>query len=54
MPDLILRKRTRREVDFYSAFRESHGTGGSRSAAGLAGWLHKRGIREVHGGPRRI
>ncbi len=46
--DLILRKGTRREVDSYSAFRENHGPDGSRPATGLAGWLHERGIREVH------
>jgi nicotinamidase/pyrazinamidase len=46
--DLILRKGTRRDVDSYSAFRENHGPDGSRPATGLAGWLHERGIREVH------
>ena len=46
--DLILRKGTRREVDSYSAFRENHGPDGTRPATGLAGWLHERGIREVH------
>lgn len=53
LPDLILRKRTRLEVNFCSAFRERHGTDGSRSATGVAGWLHKHCIREVNGGPRR-
>ena len=46
--DLILRKGTRRAVDSYSAFRENHGPDGTRPATGLAGWLHERGIREVH------
>jgi len=46
--DLILRKGTRREVDSYSAFRENHGPDGNRPPTGLAGWLHERGIREVH------
>ena len=45
---LILRKGTRRAVDSYSAFRENHGPDGTRPATGLAGWLHERGIREVH------
>ena len=46
--DLILRKGSNRLVDSYSAFRENHGPGGSRPATGLAGWLHERGIAEVH------
>jgi nicotinamidase/pyrazinamidase len=46
--DLILRKGTRQQVDSYSAFRENHGPDGTRPATGLAGWLHERGIREVH------
>ena len=46
--DLILRKGTRQQVDSYSAFRENHGPDGSRPPTGLAGWLHERGIREVH------
>lgn len=46
--DLILRKGSRRAVDSYSAFRENHGPEGTRPATGLAGWLHERGIREVH------
>ncbi|MER2176336.1 MAG: nicotinamidase [Stenotrophomonas maltophilia] len=48
MADLILRKGTRREVDSYSALRENHGPDGTRPPTGLAGWLHERGIREVH------
>lgn len=48
MADLILRKGTRRAVDSYSAFRENHGPDGTRPGTGLAGWLHERGIREVH------
>ena len=46
--DLILRKGTHRQVDSYSAFRENHGPRGDRPATGLAGWLHERGITEVH------
>jgi nicotinamidase/pyrazinamidase len=46
--DLILRKGSRQQVDSYSAFRENHGPDGTRPATGLAGWLHERGIREVH------
>jgi nicotinamidase/pyrazinamidase len=46
--DLILRKGTQREVDSYSAFRENIGPHGDRPATGLAGWLHERGIAEVH------
>ncbi|HEL7628980.1 TPA: bifunctional nicotinamidase/pyrazinamidase [Stenotrophomonas maltophilia] len=48
MADLILRKGTRQQVDSYSAFRENHGPDGGRPATGLAGWLHERGIDEVH------
>jgi nicotinamidase/pyrazinamidase len=46
--DLILRKGTQREVDSYSAFRENVGPHGDRPPTGLAGWLHERGIAEVH------
>ncbi|MBD9535829.1 nicotinamidase [Stenotrophomonas sp. STM01] len=46
--DLILRKGTDQQVDSYSAFRENHGPRGDRPATGLAGWLHERGITEVH------
>ncbi len=46
--DLILRKGTDQQVDSYSAFRENHGPRGDRPATGLAGWLHERGIAEVH------
>jgi nicotinamidase/pyrazinamidase len=46
--DLILRKGTRPDVDSYSAFRENHGPQGRRPLTGLAGWLHERGITEVH------
>lgn len=46
--DLILRKGTQRDVDSYSAFRENVGPQGDRPATGLAGWLHERGIVEVH------
>lgn len=46
--DLILRKGTRQQVDSYSAFRENHGPDGNRPPTGLAGWLHERGITEVH------
>lgn len=46
--DLILRKGTREQVDSYSAFRENHGPAGDRPPTGLAGWLHERGIAEVH------
>jgi len=46
--DLILRKGTHRQVDSYSAFRENFGPQGTRPATGLAGWLHERGISEVH------
>lgn len=46
--DLILRKGTRPQVDSYSAFRENHGPDGTRPTTGLAGWLHARGIEEVH------
>ncbi len=46
--DLILRKGTRAQVDSYSAFRENHGPAGTRPATGLAGWLHERGIAELH------
>ena len=46
--DLILRKGTDRQVDSYSAFRENHGPDSNRPATGLAGWLHERGITDVH------
>ena len=46
--NLILRKGSRTDVDSYSAFFENHGPDGSRPATGLAGWLHERGITEVH------
>ncbi len=46
--DLILRKGMRRQVDSYSAFRENTGPDGERPVTGLAGWLHERGIAEVH------
>lgn len=46
--DLILRKGSHHQVDSYSAFRENFGPNGGRPATGLAGWLHERGIREVH------
>lgn len=46
--DLILRKGTRPLVDSYSAFRENHSPNGTRPSTGLAGWLHDRGIHEVH------
>ena len=46
--DLILRKGTQRLVDSYSAFRENIGPQAIRAPTGLAGWLHERGIREVH------
>ncbi|MCD9085553.1 bifunctional nicotinamidase/pyrazinamidase [Stenotrophomonas sp. SY1] len=46
--DLILRKGMDRQVDSYSAFRENYGPRGDRPATGLAGWLHERGIAEVH------
>lgn len=46
--DLILRKGTRPDVDSYSGFRENHGPGGTRPSTGLAGWLHERGITEIH------
>lgn len=46
--DLILRKGTRPDVDSYSGFRENHGPAGTRPSTGLAGWLHDRGITEVH------
>ena len=46
--DLILRKGMDRQVDSYSAFRENVGPRGDRPATGLAGWLHERGIAEVH------
>ena len=46
--DLILRKGRQREVDSYSAFRENIGPQATRAPTGLAGWLHERGIREVH------
>ncbi len=46
--NLILRKGSDRQVDSYSAFRENFGPHGDRPATGLAGWLHERGITEVH------
>lgn len=46
--DMILRKGTHRSVDSYSAFRENFGPQADRPATGLAGWLHERGITEVH------
>ncbi|MNV21303.1 nicotinamidase/pyrazinamidase [compost metagenome] len=46
--NLILRKGSDRQVDSYSAFRENFGPRGDRPATGLAGWLHERGITEVH------
>ncbi|WP_433852780.1 bifunctional nicotinamidase/pyrazinamidase [Stenotrophomonas nitritireducens] len=46
--DLVLRKGSDRQVDSYSAFRENVGPRGDRPATGLAGWLHERGIAEVH------
>ncbi|WP_269792437.1 nicotinamidase [Stenotrophomonas sp. Iso1] len=46
--NLILRKGSDRQVDSYSAFRENFGPRGDRPATGLAGWLHERGIAEVH------
>lgn len=46
--DLILRKGSDRQVDSYSAFRENFGPRADRPATGLAGWLHERGIAEVH------
>lgn len=46
--DLILRKGNRPDVDSYSGFRENYGPDGTRPSTGLAGWLHDRGITEVH------
>jgi len=44
---LILRKGTRRDVDSYSAFRETASAAGIRATTGLAAWLEARGIRRV-------
>ena len=46
--DLVLRKGGTPQVDSYSGFRENHGPDGTRPPTGLAGWLHERGIAEVH------
>jgi nicotinamidase/pyrazinamidase len=44
---VILRKGTRREVDSYSAFRESVGPDGARASTGLAELLRARGVERL-------
>lgn len=45
--DVIIRKGSDPDVDSYSAFRENWNSDGKRSATGLAGYLHERGIQQV-------